>query len=170
MYPLSTSLSRGSEGNHRKTEVWVQMQVSKFFNKQKGQQAKTKQYSKPGHHRRQHSAIVPSAKTECTRSGSRNTVINLHIHTHVRRQSNQTGWCVRTEYKSSYNGKQLRMCSVTGVWNEGKMSPGRREMATSADEREERRPGLLTIVEFGQSQASVCGYMWWNVNSSSNDR
>ncbi len=44
----------------------------------------------------------------------------------------------------SGNGKQLRMCSVTGVWNEGKMSPGGREMATSGGEREERRPGLLT--------------------------
>ncbi len=141
MYPLSTLLSRVSEGNHRKKEVWVQMQVSKFFNKQ------TKQYSKPGQHRWQRSAIVPSAKTECTRSGSRNTVIHLYIHTHVCRQSNQTGWCVRMEYKGSDNGEQLRMCSVTGVWNEGKMSPGGREMATSGDEREERRPGLLTIVE-----------------------
>ncbi len=43
------------------------------------------------------------------------------------------------EYKGSYNGEQLRMCSVTGVCNEGKMSPGGREMATSGVEREERR-------------------------------
>ncbi len=37
------------------------------------------------------------------------------------------------------------MCLVTGVWNEGEMSPGGREMATSSGEREERRPGLMTI-------------------------
>ncbi len=36
------------------------------------------------------------------------------------------------------------MCLVTGVWNEGEMSPGGREMATSSGEREERRPGLMT--------------------------
>ncbi len=47
------------------------------------------------------------------------------------------------DYKDSDNGEQLRMCS--GVWNEGKLSPGGREMATSGDEREERRPGLLTV-------------------------
>ncbi len=69
--------------------------------------------------------------------------MHLHIHTHVRRQSNQTGWCVRMDYKDSDNGEQLRMCS--GVWNEGKLSPGGREMVTSGDEREERRPGLLTV-------------------------
>ncbi len=34
---------------------------------------------------------------------------------------------------------------MTGVWNEGEMSPGGREMATSSGEREERRPGLMTI-------------------------
>ncbi len=34
------------------------------------------------------------------------------------------------------------MCLVTGVWNEGEMSPGGRE--TSSGEREERRPGLMT--------------------------
>ncbi len=61
--------------------------------------------------------------------GNRNTV--RQIHTHVHRQSNQTGWCVRTEYKASDNGEQLRMCSVTGVCNEGKMSPGGREMVNS---------------------------------------
>ncbi len=33
---------------------------------------------------------------------------------------------------------------MTGVWNEGKMSPGGRDMATSGGEREKRRPGLLT--------------------------
>ncbi len=33
---------------------------------------------------------------------------------------------------------------MTGVWNEGEMSPGGREMATSSGEREERRPGLMT--------------------------
>ncbi len=33
----------------------------------------------------------------------------------------------------------LGMCLVTGVWNEGKMSPGGREMVTSGGEREERR-------------------------------
>ncbi len=32
---------------------------------------------------------------------------------------------------------------MTGVWNEGEMSPGGREMATSSGEREERRPGLM---------------------------
>ncbi len=37
------------------------------------------------------------------------------------------------------------MCLVTGVWNEGEMSPGGREMVTSSGEREERRPGLMTI-------------------------
>ncbi len=73
--------------------------------------------------------------------GNRNTV--RQIHTHVHRQSNQTGWCVRTEYKASDNGEQLRMCSVTGVCNEGKMSPGGREMVNSGGEREERWPGLL---------------------------
>ncbi len=52
---------------------------------------------------------------------------------------------MRMEYKDSDNGQQLRMCSVTGVWNEVKMSPGGREMATSGGEREERRPGLLTL-------------------------
>ncbi len=36
------------------------------------------------------------------------------------------------------------MCLVTGVWNEGEMSLGGREMATSSGEREERRPGLMT--------------------------
>ncbi len=36
------------------------------------------------------------------------------------------------------------MCLVTGVWNEGEMSPGVREMVTSSGEREERRPGLMT--------------------------
>ncbi len=44
------------------------------------------------------------------------------------------------EYKGSDNREQLRMCSVTGVWNEGKMSPGGREMATSVGEREESQP------------------------------
>ncbi len=34
---------------------------------------------------------------------------------------------------------------MTGVWNEGEMSPGGREMATSSGEREERRPGLMTV-------------------------
>ncbi len=29
------------------------------------------------------------------------------------------------------------MCLVTGVWNEGEMSPGGREMATSSSKREE---------------------------------
>ncbi len=33
---------------------------------------------------------------------------------------------------------------MTGVWNEGEMSPRGREMATSSGEREERRPGLMT--------------------------
>ncbi len=33
---------------------------------------------------------------------------------------------------------------MTGVWNEGEMSPGGREMATSSGKREERRPGLMT--------------------------
>ncbi len=33
---------------------------------------------------------------------------------------------------------------MTGVWNEGKMSPGGREMVTSGGEREERQPGVLT--------------------------
>ncbi len=33
---------------------------------------------------------------------------------------------------------------MTGVWNEGKMSPGERDMATSGGEREKRRPRLLT--------------------------
>ncbi len=33
---------------------------------------------------------------------------------------------------------------MTGVWNEGEMSPGGREMASSG-EREERRPGLMTF-------------------------
>ncbi len=33
---------------------------------------------------------------------------------------------------------------MTGVWNEGEMSPGGREMATSSGEREERRSGLMT--------------------------
>ncbi len=35
---------------------------------------------------------------------------------------------------------------MTGVWNEGEMSPGGREMATSSGEREERRPGLMTLI------------------------
>ncbi len=38
------------------------------------------------------------------------------------------------------------MCLVTGVWNEGEMSPGGREMATSSGEREERLPGLMTVL------------------------
>ncbi len=38
------------------------------------------------------------------------------------------------------------MCLVTGVWNEGEMSPGGREMTTSSGEREERRPGLMTVL------------------------
>ncbi len=54
---------------------------------------------------------------------------------------------MRTEYKASDNWEQLRMCSVTGVCNEGKISPGGREMATSCGEREERRPGLLTTLD-----------------------
>ncbi len=37
------------------------------------------------------------------------------------------------------------MCLVTGVWNEGEISPGGREMAPSSGEREERRPGLMTL-------------------------
>ncbi len=36
---------------------------------------------------------------------------------------------------------------MTGVCNEGKISPGGREMATSCGEREERRPGLLTTLD-----------------------
>ncbi len=40
------------------------------------------------------------------------------------------------------------MCLVTGVWNEGEMSPGGREMATSNGEREERRPGLMTNISY----------------------
>ncbi len=36
------------------------------------------------------------------------------------------------------------MCLVTGVWNEGEMSPRGREMVTSSGEREERWPGLMT--------------------------
>ncbi len=35
---------------------------------------------------------------------------------------------------------------MTGVWNEGEMSPRGREMATSSGEREERRPGLMTLI------------------------
>ncbi len=42
------------------------------------------------------------------------------------------------------DGEQLGKCLVTGVWNEGKKSPGGREMATSGGEREERRLGLMT--------------------------
>ncbi len=53
---------------------------------------------------------------------------------------------MRTEYKGSNNGEKLRMCSVTGVCNEGKMSPGGREMATSGGERDEHRAGLLTLL------------------------
>ncbi len=34
---------------------------------------------------------------------------------------------------------------MTGVWNEGEISPRGREMATSSGEREERRPGLMTV-------------------------
>ncbi len=34
---------------------------------------------------------------------------------------------------------------MTDVWNEGEMSPGGREMATSSGEREKRRPGLMTV-------------------------
>ncbi len=33
---------------------------------------------------------------------------------------------------------------MTGVWNEGEISPRGREMVTSSGEREERRPGLMT--------------------------
>ncbi len=57
----------------------------------------------------------------------------------MHKQSRQTGWCVRTEYKDCENGEQLRMYLVTGVWNEGKIIPGGREMATSGGEREEWR-------------------------------
>ncbi len=46
---------------------------------------------------------------------------------------------MRTEYKDCDDGEQLRVCLETGVWNEGKMSPGGREMTTSGGEREERR-------------------------------
>ncbi len=37
------------------------------------------------------------------------------------------------------------MCLVTGVWNEGEMSPGGGEMVISSGESEERRPGLMTV-------------------------
>ncbi len=41
---------------------------------------------------------------------------------------------------------------MTGVWNEGEMSPGGREMATSSGEREERRPGLMTDLCKGKNE------------------
>ncbi len=44
-----------------------------------------------------------------------------HTHTHARTHSD--------------NGEQLRMYSVTGVCNEGEMSPGGKEMVTSGGER-----------------------------------
>ncbi len=43
---------------------------------------------------------------------------------------------------------------MTGVWNEGEMSPGGREMASSG-EREERRPGLMTSPRSPQEQNSL---------------
>ncbi len=69
---------------------------------------------------------------------------------------------MRTDYKDSDNGEQLRMCSVTGVWNEGKMSPGGRDMVTSVDEREERLPGLMTngdSVEIEGPKLHISGHL-----------
>ncbi len=62
---------------------------------------------------------------------------------------------MRTEYKDSDNGEQLRMCSVTGVCNEGKMSPAEREMVTPGCKREEHRPGLQTGDRNSYSTVSI---------------
>ncbi len=131
-------MSRCEQGEPKKTGVWVQKQVStNFYINKKANRQKTKQYTKTGH---------PKTATRCWCPEHKNGMYSVtvrQIHTHVHRQSNQTGWCVRTEYKASDNGEQLRMCTVTGVCNEGKMSPGGREMVNSGGEREERWPGLL---------------------------
>ncbi len=75
-FHINYFVSRRSEEARGKTGVWVPMQVSSSFNKQKGQQAKTKQYLKMGHRRWQCSAGVPSAKTECNRNTVRITYID----------------------------------------------------------------------------------------------
>ncbi len=134
-------MSRCEQGEPKKTGVWVQKQVNTIFNiNKKANRQKTKQYTLKWDTPNGNTVLVSRAQKPNV-LGNRNTV--RHIHAHVHRQSNQTGWSVRTEYKASYNGEQLRMCSVTGVCNEGKMSPGGREMVNSGGEREERWPGLL---------------------------
>ncbi len=47
---------------------------------------------------------------------------------------------------------------MTGVWNEGEMSPGGREMATSSGEREERRPGLMTKIRNKIPENHIVGF------------
>ncbi len=63
----------------------------------------------------------------------------------------------------------VRFCHVA-AWNEGEMSPGGREMATSSSEREERRPGLMTVIicardEFKFSYHSIIVAIWTCLNT-----
>ncbi len=57
-------LSWGGERNHRKTEVWVQMQVSTSLMNKKANRQKTKQKKVWDHHRTQHSAGVLASREQ----------------------------------------------------------------------------------------------------------
>ncbi len=47
------------------------------------------------------------------------------------------------------------------MWNEWKISPGGREMATTSDEREERQPGLMTFSSFTFRYLLLAGLTTW---------